>query len=254
MAIKDGATLVINTGNYFMAEVGTAAPADLLQPGAEWENVGHTSLEDILALTSEGGEATTLGTLQAPQLRMAYSNRSETMRVVLQQFDGPSLKLFFGSNMKATAEDARFHGVPSKPNATKAAFMAIYIDGANVFALWAPSVEVLRGDDFEISDTESLVGLPLDIKPMFYTPSGSQTANAWTWALTPIEPAPDATGATAGNPGSFTPNGAAAPNNLTVLDDVVASPTTAWTTGQHVVLGNGTKAHWNGTAWAAGEA
>lgn len=252
--LAGNATLVVNHGNYFLAPVGTKPPTDLLNPTSPWENMGHTSLEDILALTSEGGEATTLGTLQAPQLRMAYSNRSETMRVVLQQFDGPSLKLFFGSNMQATSDDARFHGVPSTPNATKAAFMAIYIDGANVFALWAPSVEVLRGDDFEISDTESLVGLPLDIKPMFYTPTGSQIANAWTWALTPIEPAPDATGATAGNPGSFTPNGAAAPNNLTVMDDVVASPTTAWTTGQHVVLGNNTFAHWTGTAWAAGKA
>lgn len=252
--LANNATLVVDKGNYFLAPVGTTPPADLLHPTAPWENMGHTSLEDILSLTSEGGEATVLGTLQAPQLRVAYSARSETMRVVLQQFDASALRLFFGSNMAATTDDARFHGVPSTPQPTKAAFLAIYIDGANTFALWAPSVEVLRGDDFSISDRESLAGLPLDIKPMFYTPSGSQTAYNWTWSLTPLQAAPNATGATAGNPGTFTPNGSAAPNNLSLLSSVTASPNTAWTTGQHVLLGNGTKAYWNGTAWAAGQA
>ena len=85
--LAGNATLVVNHGNYFLAPVGTTPPTDLLNPTGPWENMGHTSLEDIIALSSEGGEATTLGTLQAPQLRMAYSNRSETMRVVLQQFD-----------------------------------------------------------------------------------------------------------------------------------------------------------------------
>ena len=33
---------------------------------------------------------------------------------------------------------------------------------------------------------------------------------------------------------------------------LTASPTTAWTTGQYIVLEDGTFAHWDGTAWAAG--
>lgn len=251
MALANNATLIVNHGNYFLAPVGTKPPTDLLNPTSPWENMGHTSLEDILALTSDGGEATTLGTLQAPQLRTSYSSRTETIRIVLQQFDAASLRLFFGSNMAATADDARFHGVPATPTPTKAAFMAVYVDGANVFALWAPSVEVMRGDDFEISDTESLVGLPLDVKPMYYVPA-SGPANTWTWALTPISAAPNATGATAGSPGSFTPNGSAAPNNITLLADVTPSPATKWTTGQYVALGNGTEATWSGTAWVAG--
>jgi hypothetical protein len=34
---------------------------------------------------------------------------------------------------------------------------------------------------------------------------------------------------------------------------VTASPTTYWTVGQHVVLGDATKAFWNGTAWQSGQ-
>jgi hypothetical protein len=61
-----------------------------------------------------------------------------------------------------------------------------------------------------------------------------------------------ATGATAGLPGTFTPAGATPPYALANLTGITASPATNWTVGQHVELGNGTDANWNGTAWVAG--
>jgi hypothetical protein len=65
---------------------------------------------------------------------------------------------------------------------------------------------------------------------------------------------PKATGATAGSPGTFTPAGAVAPANLAAMAGIVATPATAWTVGQHVILGDASHAHWTGTAWAAGNA
>ena len=70
------------------------------------------------------------------------------------------------------------------------------------------------------------------------------------------DPAPvAATGATAGTPGSFTPAGATVPANRAALTTagVVASPTSAWTVGQHVITADGVHAHWSGTAWATGD-
>ena len=64
MALNDDATLVIGSGNYLIAEVGTAIPADLTNPATPWDNIGHTSLEDIMSISSDGGDATVLGTLQ----------------------------------------------------------------------------------------------------------------------------------------------------------------------------------------------
>lgn len=65
-----------------------------------------------------------------------------------------------------------------------------------------------------------------------------------------------ATGANAGTPGTFTPAGATAPANLAALQggSVVASPPTAWTTGQHVVLGDSSQAHWDSDSWESGAA
>jgi hypothetical protein len=63
-----------------------------------------------------------------------------------------------------------------------------------------------------------------------------------------------ATGATAGSPGTFTPAGAVVPVNLAALSTVVASPATAWTTGQYVVLGDTSNAYWDATNWVTGQA
>ena len=64
-----------------------------------------------------------------------------------------------------------------------------------------------------------------------------------------------ATGASGvSSPGSFTPAGAMAPANLAGMTGVTATPATAWTTGQYVQLGDGSKAHWDGAAWVAGVA
>lgn len=178
MAVNDAGTLVVNTGNYFTAPTGTAMPIDLKAPDVAWENVGHTSLEDIFSLTSEGGEATILGTLQSKQLRTRYSARTESMALVLQQFDAPALKLYYGANAPTLADGSL--GVPSEPVPTIAAFLAVFVDGDNVFAFYAPKAEIYRGDDMALSDTESLAGLPLSIKPMV------DGTNAWTYAVTPL--------------------------------------------------------------------
>lgn len=178
MALNDLATLVINTGNFFTAPVDTVLPTDLLAPAVAWEKVGHTSLEDIFGISSEGGEATTLGTLQNASLRTKYGTRQETFTFTLQQFDAPGLRLFFGSNAPTLPNGAI--GVPTNPVPTVKAFLAVFIDGTSKFAFWAPKAEIYRGDDMSISDTESLAGLPLAVKAL---QSGS---NNYTYAVTPV--------------------------------------------------------------------
>lgn len=63
-----------------------------------------------------------------------------------------------------------------------------------------------------------------------------------------------ATGATAGTPGTFTPAGSTVPADLAALGGVVATPDTAWLTGESVILGDASQASWDGLAWAAGPA
>jgi hypothetical protein len=67
---------------------------------------------------------------------------------------------------------------------------------------------------------------------------------------------PAATGATAGIPATITPVDSYPPETLALLQatPLTATPATAWTTGQYLLLGNGTKAYWNGTSWVTGTA
>jgi hypothetical protein len=78
------------------------------------------------------------------------------------------------------------------------------------------------------------------------SPTGSYTLNL-------VIPAPPASAASAGKPGSFSPSGAVVPADLAAMSTITASPATPWTTGQYVALGDGSNAYWNGTAWSAGE-
>lgn len=75
----------------------------------------------------------------------------------------------------------------------------------------------------------------------------------WKAGVAP-EPVVAATGAIAGIPGIYSPAGAAEPATLAAMTTVVANPTSAWLTGQYVNVADGSKAYWDGTAWAAGAA
>jgi hypothetical protein len=247
MPLNDAATLVVGAGNYFLADVGSALPSDILSPTAPWYNIGHTSLEEFFTPESEGGEATTLGTLQNRTLRTVYSTRTETFKVVLQQFDTDSLKLHYGRN--AETVDGGLIGVPESGRPTDKAFLSVFVDGENYFAIYAPKVEVYRSDNMSLGDGQTLAGLPISIKPMKYS------ANRWTFAVTPLgDMTVEPTSAIAGMPGAFEPANATIPINLAELValGVAADPVAAWTAGQYIVLGDSSTAYWNGSAWTAG--
>ena len=65
-----------------------------------------------------------------------------------------------------------------------------------------------------------------------------------------------ASGATAGTPGTWTPAGSKIPVNANSLDStkVTPTPSTAWTTGQHMVFGDGSHGYWQGFYFTTGDA
>ncbi len=65
---------------------------------------------------------------------------------------------------------------------------------------------------------------------------------------------PEATEATAGMPGSWTPVESFRPEGVDDMDEIEADPVTPWTAGQYVVTQSGQEVHWTGTEWADGPA
>lgn len=187
MAINDTATLVIGAGNFYTAATDTAAPTALnVAPIAPWKNVGHTSLADVFGWNADGGEATILGTLQNKQLRTTYSKRTEGFTISVQQWDEDALKLYFGSNAETVTtgtepnEITWFRVPASNASPTVGAFLAIFIDGENYFALYAPKAEIFRGDVPDLGGTENLASLPLKITPLI------EGTNDWAYQITPL--------------------------------------------------------------------
>lgn len=181
--VNDASVFKIGTGHFYRAVSGTDAPTDLTTIDPAWSEIGHTSLEDILAFASDGGDATTLGTLQKPVLKTAYSPRTESFTFNLAQFDAESLKLYFGSNMAPIAVGSDWLGVPLTPAPTLSAFLLVLTDGVSSIGLWAPQTELYRADDMSFSDTESIQQLPIQVKPLAYE------SNIFGYAWLPLQAA-----------------------------------------------------------------
>lgn len=126
------------------------------------------------------------------------------------------------------------------------------------------TIQIGDVDDLIIDTGQQTTTVEAVVLRQEYT-SAYDGANEWTvggrlnekpvWAAS----AALATGATAGTPGTWTPGGSRVPANLAELNGatpaITASPATAWTTGQHVVLADNSHAHWDGTApWVSGNA
>lgn len=177
MAINDKAVFKPGTAHFYTAPVGTALPADLREPASDWTHMGHTSLEDILSAASEGGDLTILGSLQKRNLRSARAPLTEGFTVNLLQLDEESLKFYCGSNA-VKSEDGRVLNVPETPVPAEAAWYVVMYDGTVDAGLYTDKAEFMRADDVSVSDTESLVQLPVRVTPM-----GTNAASPYGWIL-----------------------------------------------------------------------
>ncbi|WP_051298077.1 hypothetical protein [Brevibacterium album] len=189
MAFNDDAVIKIATAHFYTAPVGTDAPTDPANPGAEWENVGHTTLENILSMTTEGGERTVLGSLQNRNLKTSHSARQVTFNFSIHQFDADGIKLYLGAN--AVTEGGRI-GPADTPAPTQRAFYVCVEDGDQYTDFYVPRADILGSDDLALADTESLASLPLGVTPLRMNDRGS------AWYTSPVAPLP--TGGTE-NPG-----------------------------------------------------
>lgn len=161
MALDDDATVVPAVGEYwFHPAVDSPPPADFEDPAADdYEDLGHTSLEDPFAIASEGGEQTVLGTWRNKALRSVLSPRVESINFILQQWDGDNYQLYFGAN---TALDpvSGFWMTPSNPVETEGTLFLLIRDGDEALPLWFPRVSIFRNDDIE-ADPEAFMGMPV---------------------------------------------------------------------------------------------
>jgi hypothetical protein len=157
VALIDSAVLIPGTGYMYTAPAETVIPANLTAPAAPWENLGHTSREDGLTITRDGGDSETIGTWQNPVLRERREPTTFAITAFAHQVTNEVLEMYFGPGDVDTAD--RF-GVTSSTATIERALYVRIVDGTNEVGLYVPKVSISSEDDVEV-DVEGFLAFPI---------------------------------------------------------------------------------------------
>jgi hypothetical protein len=147
MALNPDAVILPGRGLPFIAAVDTAAPnyetMTPAAPGTGWEALGHTSRDNNVQLSREGGDATVQGTWWTPAFRTTYADTSWSVTVNSVQVDETTLDLAFNG---AIDTDSNGYIVPSTIVAVERALFILVVDGTSRMGLYLPHVSLSIGD------------------------------------------------------------------------------------------------------------
>lgn len=162
----DATTLVIpGHGTVFHAPVNTKPPAspltafNLQADGPTlWKNLGHTSKQNTIAFTKEGGEKESIDTFLADAVRTTTSSVSWGVTVAALQFDATTLDLAFNGDFDASTGGYTV----ATPAPLSAALFLYFQDTTGSVGFWIPNAEVSLGDAPSV-DVAQFLELPLSV-------------------------------------------------------------------------------------------
>lgn len=157
MATIDSAVLIPGTGYMYTAPAETAIPASLTAPASPWEDLGHTSREDGLTITRDGGDSEVIGTWQNPSLRERREPTTFAITAFLHQVTNEVLEMYFGPG---DIDTEGVFGVTSSVDTIARALYVRIVDGTNEVGLYVPRVSISSEDDVEV-DVEGILAFPV---------------------------------------------------------------------------------------------
>lgn len=157
MALSDASVYIPGTGHIYLAPTSTPAPVDPTAPTTPWVDLGHTSLDDGLTITRDGGDSEVIGTWQNPSLRERRDPTTYAITMVAHQVDNTVLGLYFGGG---DATEADIFAVTATTGTTPSAMFVRIVDGDNEVGMYLPSVSIGSEDDMEV-DPEGFLSFPL---------------------------------------------------------------------------------------------
>jgi hypothetical protein len=157
MALDDAAVIIPGTGFVYTAPAGTPAPTDFENPESPWEDLGHTSIEDGLTITKDGGDSNILGTWRNPALRDRRDPVTFAITIHLLQLTNETLAYYFGGG-DTSVEGVFGVNLITQPQ-ERAMFIRI-VDGEVSAPLYVPRVSLASDDDVEV-DVENFLAFPV---------------------------------------------------------------------------------------------
>lgn len=157
MALNDSQVFVPGQGHIYLAPPGTPKPTTLTNPETPWDDVGHSSVDDGLTITHDGGDSNILATWQNPALRDRRDPITFAITMHLHQVSNETLALYFGGG---DITEAGVFGVNLIPTPQERAMFVRIIDGENEAPLYVPKVSLAADDDVEV-DVENFLSFPI---------------------------------------------------------------------------------------------
>lgn len=150
-------------GAIFIAPANTALPATPLTAftltgaaPAGWENLGHTSKDNLPAFGRDGGDKSVLDSWLADGIATVYAPTSWTLGINPIQVDKNSLDLGFGGNFDTDGG----YIVPGTNTGAAKALVLLMTDGTATMLFYMPNTSVVLGDVPSL-DTTKFLEIPL---------------------------------------------------------------------------------------------
>jgi hypothetical protein len=122
----------------------------------DWMNLGHTSKQNTIAFTKEGGDRETIDTFLADAVRTSTASTTWGVNVAALQFDQDNLDIAFNGDFDPATGGYTVAG--SAP--TEVALFLYFQDNTGSIGFWLPNTEISLGDAPQV-DTAQFLELPL---------------------------------------------------------------------------------------------
>lgn len=152
-------------GTVFHAPVNTLPPALPLGPAGfnlqedgptPWKNLGHTSKQNTISFTKEGGEREPIDTFLADAVRYSTASTSWGVNISALQFDEDNLKMAFNGDF----DPATGGYTVATPSPVASALFLYFQDSTGSLGFWIPNTEISLGDAPSV-DTSNFFEMPL---------------------------------------------------------------------------------------------
>ncbi len=164
MGVNATAMIVPGNGTIFHAPKAVAFPTNPLAaftltgtPPEGWTNLGHTSRENTLGFSREGGEASSIGTWLADSTKTIYSSVAWAMSIPALQFDSDVLDMAFNGDFDPVTGG---YIVPGQTAAIETQLYVLMQDNTGKLGFWIPNSEVTLGEPPTVN-REQYLELPL---------------------------------------------------------------------------------------------
>jgi hypothetical protein len=162
--------IIPGRGAVLLAEPGATPPdyhtVDPRNPPTGWKSLGHTSVENNVSLSKDGGETTTYDSWWEPAIDSIQSPTKWSGTANALEISSATLDLAFSGELETTSTTGGYL-VPADISAVEKALLILAVQGNKRMAIYLGRAAITLGDAPSF-DREALFEVPLSFSILSY--------------------------------------------------------------------------------------